>query len=55
MLDGFDGWKFAFLNPVHKFPRARVFVQNLLNFLVKESMFGLSDSAFEALPIFHLL
>ena len=54
MLDGFDGWNFVFLNSVHEFPKARVFVRNLLNFLVEERVFGLSDGAFEALPIFDL-
>jgi len=54
MLDSFNGQKFAFLNPVHEFLRARVFIQNLLNFLVKESVFGLFDNVFEALPIFDL-
>lgn len=35
IFDHFDSWKFAFVNPIYQFPRALPFIENLLNFEVK--------------------
>ena len=55
ILDGFNSWKFSFLDPVHKLPRAIIFVGNFVNsFIKKKVIFCLLDYSFESFPVFQL-
>jgi len=53
ILDGFNCWKLAFLDPTHKFPWAAFFISNFLNFVVKEEAFCSLNYAFEVAPVFN--
>ena len=52
MLNGFDGWKFMFLNLVHEFSWATLLVSNFVDFLIKKNALCLLDYLFEFLPVF---
>jgi len=53
-LDGFNSWKFSFLDLIYELPRATVFVGNFIDFFVKEAMFCLLDYSFESFPVLQL-
>jgi len=49
MLDSFSCWKFSFLDPIYKFPRASTLVCNFLNFAIKERPLSFFNSRLEGL------
>lgn len=51
MSDGFDGWEFSSLYPVHQFPGTSTFICNFLDFIVEERSLGIFDNLLEFLPI----
>jgi len=52
-LQGFYGWWFAFLDPVHEVPRSFVLRCDFLNFIVEKRSFGFLDETFEIFPIHY--
>jgi len=51
VFDGFGCWKFSFLDPIYKFPRASTLVSDFLNFVIEERSLRFFDSQFEGFPI----
>ena len=51
MSDGFDGWEFSSLYPVHQFPGTSTFICDFLDFIVEERSLGIFDNLLEFLPI----
>ena len=52
-LQGFYGWYFAFLDPVHEVPRSFVFQCDFLNFIVEKRSFCFLDETFEIFTIHY--
>jgi len=55
ILDSFNCRELSFLDPVHKFLWAALFVRDFFNFVIKEKLLCLLDSVFEAMPVFKTL
>ena len=53
ILDGFNGRQFMLVDPVHEFPRSSLFVNDFLNFVVKERSLCKFDFALENFPVFQ--
>jgi len=50
-VDGLDGGKFPFLNPVHQLPWTTTLICNFLDFVVKKGSLDVFDNLLEFLPV----
>jgi len=55
ILDHFNGWEIALVNPTHEFPGSSLFVGDFLNFLIKESPFCIFNCFSKGLSVFNIL
>ena len=51
ILKSFNGWKFMFLDLVHKVPESLVFQCDFLNLVIKESIFDVLNNPLKCFPI----
>jgi len=54
VFDGLDGRQLALVDPAHEFPRSLFFVDDFLNFCVKERLLHSFDYALEPFPVFQI-
>jgi len=51
VVDGLDGGKFPFINPVHQLPQTATLIHNFLDFVVKKESLDVLDNLLEFLPV----
>ena len=54
-LNCFNSWKFLFFDSVYQLPEFTLLGCNLIDFLIKEFMFGLFYSVLKLFPVFDML
>jgi len=54
VFDSLNGRQLALVDPAHEFPRSLFFVNNFLNFCVKERLLCSFDCALEPFPVFQI-
>ena len=51
VVDGLDGGKFPFINPVHQLPWTVTLIHNFLDFVIEKGSLDVLDNLLEFLPV----
>jgi len=51
VVDGLDGRKFPFINPVHQLPQTVTLIRNFLDFVIEKESLDVLDNLLEFLSV----